>query len=314
MHKKGRQLPTIQEISPGLPSKTLADGTVSKVTIVPFYDRSGLIHETLDTLKTALSEEILITIIVILVTVMHLRSSLLISALLPLTVLMAFIGMKVFHVDANVVALSGIAIAIGTIVDMGIIICENILTRLDKAEPEESTLRIIYDASTEVGSAVLTAVATTVVSFLPVFTMEAAEGKLFKPLAYTKTFALIASVVIALTVLPPLAHLLFRRKKGSKTPWRIRFALPVLLIIAGAVLVWKVHLLGLIVLGFGIYRLILQWLPKKILPVLTRLENWLVILLVTVLLARSWQPLGIEQGKWNNFFFVALLIGGLLGT
>lgn len=107
----------IREISPGLPSKTLADGTVSKVTVVPFYDRSGLIHETLDTLKTALSEEILITIIVVLVTVMHLRSSVLISSLLPLTVLMTFIGIKVFGVDANVVALSGIAIAIGTIVD-----------------------------------------------------------------------------------------------------------------------------------------------------------------------------------------------------
>lgn len=304
----------IQEISPGLPSKTLADGTVSKVTIVPFYDRSGLIHETLDTLKTALSEEILITIIVILVTVMHLRSSLLISALLPLTVLMAFIGMKVFGVDANVVALSGIAIAIGTIVDMGIIICENILTRMDEAGPEESTLRIIYDASVEVGSAVLTAVATTIVSFLPVFTMQAAEGKLFRPLAYTKTFALISSVVIALTVLPPLAHVLFRRKKKGKASWKIRFFLPVLLIIAGIVLAWKVHLLALILLGLGLYRLILQFLPKKILPVLTRLENWLVILLVMVLLARSWQPLGIEKGAWANFFFVGLLIGGLLGS
>ncbi|MDU9050400.1 MAG: efflux RND transporter permease subunit [Candidatus Electrothrix sp. Rat3] len=304
----------IREISPGLPSKTLADGTVSKVTVVPFYDRSGLIHETLDTLKIALSEEILITIIVILVTVMHLRSSLLISALLPLTVLMAFIGMKVFGVDANVVALSGIAIAIGTIVDMGIIICENILTRLDEAGPEESTLRIIYDASVEVGGAVLTAVATTVVSFLPVFTMQAAEGKLFKPLAYTKTFALISSVIIALTVLPPLAHVLFRRKKAGKASRKIRFALPVLLIIAGTILAWKVHLLGLVVVGFGLYRLILQFLPKKVLPVLTRLENWLVILLVTVLLARSWQPLGIEKGDWANFLFVGLLIGGLLGS
>ncbi|WPD22672.1 MAG: efflux RND transporter permease subunit [Candidatus Electrothrix scaldis] len=304
----------IREISPGLPSKTLADGTVSKVTIVPFYDRSGLIHETLDTLKTALSEEILITIIVVLVTVMHLRSSVLISSLLPLTVLMAFIGMKVFHVDANVVALSGIAIAIGTIVDMGIIICENILTRMDEAGPEESTLQIIYEASVEVGSAVLTAVSTTIVSFLPVFTMQAAEGKLFRPLAYTKTFALISSVVIALTVLPPLAHILFRRRKEGRASWRIRFALPILLIIAGAVLAWKVHFLGLIVLGFGCYRLILQFLPKKLSPLLTRLENWLVILLVTVLLARSWQPLGIEKGAWANFFFVGLLIGGLLGS
>ncbi|MCI5126829.1 MAG: efflux RND transporter permease subunit, partial [Candidatus Electrothrix sp. AR5] len=101
-------------------------------------------------------------------------------------------------------------------------------------------------------------------------------------------------------------------KKG-KASWKIRFALPVLLIIAGVILAWKVHLLGLVVVGFGLYRLILQFLPKKILPVFTRLENWLVILLVTVLLARSWQPLGVEKGEWSNFFFVALLIGGLLG-
>ncbi|MCI5130674.1 MAG: efflux RND transporter permease subunit [Candidatus Electrothrix sp. EH2] len=226
---------------------------------------------------------------------------------------MAFIGMKVFHVDANVVALSGIAIAIGTIVDMGIIICENILTRLDKAEPEESTLRIIYDASTEVGSAVLTAVATTVVSFLPVFTMEAAEGKLFKPLAYTKTFALIASVIIALTVLPPLAHSLFRHKKKLRAG-NIRFLSPFLLLLVGTALTWQVHIYGLFLVGFALYGFILQCMPPKVLPILARLENWFMVILVTLVLARSWQPLGLEQGEWSNFLFVALLIGGLLGT
>jgi len=112
----------IEEISPGLPKKTLSDGTVSQVTIVPFYDRTGLIYETLGTLSTALTEEILVTIIVVIVLVLHLGSSVLISALLPLAILMCFIAMKVFRVDANVVALSGIAIAIGTMVDMGIII------------------------------------------------------------------------------------------------------------------------------------------------------------------------------------------------
>ena len=121
----------IAEISPGLPKKTLPDGTVSQVTIVPFYDRTGLIHETLGTLNSALTEEILVTIIVILIMVMHLRSSLLISSLLPIAVLMTFIAMKLFGVDANIVALSGIAIAIGTMVDMGIVICENILKHLD---------------------------------------------------------------------------------------------------------------------------------------------------------------------------------------
>ncbi len=170
----------IAEIAPGLPSKVLADGTESRVSIVPFYDRSGLIRETLQTLNSAIAQQVLVTIIVVVVMVMHLRSSLLIGAMLPITVLMTFIGMKLFRVDANIVALSGIAIAIGTIVDMGIVLSENILRRLDEAAADDATreppIETIYRATTEVGSAVLTAVATTVVSFLPVFTMEAAEG------------------------------------------------------------------------------------------------------------------------------------------
>jgi Cu(I)/Ag(I) efflux system membrane protein CusA/SilA len=201
------------------PEEILPDWlSISRVHIEPFYDRTDLIYETLGTLNTALEHEVLITIIVVLVMVMHLRSSLLISAMLPLAILMTFIGMKAFGVDANVVALSGIAIAIGTIVDMGIILCENILKHLDEASPDESRLEVIYRASHEVGSAVLTAIATTVVSFLPIFFMIGAEGKLFKPLAWTKTLALIASVVIALTILPAFAWLLFRhRKKPSDT-------------------------------------------------------------------------------------------------
>jgi len=134
---------------------------------------------------------------------------------------MTFITMKYFGVDANIVALSGIAIAVGTIVDMGIVLCENILRHLDRASPDDNRLEVIYRASTEVGSALLTAVLTTVVSFLPVFTMEAAEGKLFKPLAYTKTFALIASIIIALVILPAMAHLLFGWKVKPGMPRRV---------------------------------------------------------------------------------------------
>ncbi|MCL7488228.1 MAG: efflux RND transporter permease subunit [Desulfobulbaceae bacterium] len=303
----------IAEISPGLPAKTLADGTRSKVTIVPFYDRSGLIHETLDTLKIALGEEILITIIVVLVAVMHFKSSLLISLLLPLAVLLSFIGMKTFGVDANIVALSGIAIAIGTIVDMGIIICENILKRLEEADPEEHSIKIIYEAATEVGSAVLTAVSTTIVSFLPVFTMVAAEGKLFKPLAYTKTFALIASIILALTVLPPLAHLLFTRARTNNRPAFIQFVFPLLLIIAGLLITWKISNLGLILVGIGIYRFGLKWLPSRIMLQLGKIESWIAIILVTVLLTHVWQPLGVEKGIFINLGFVLLLIGMTLG-
>ena len=184
----------------------------SKVTIQPFYDRSGLIGETLNTLNEALFQQVLVTIIVVIIMVMHLRSSLLISAMLPLAVLVTFIAMKQFGVDANIVALSGIAIAIGTVVDVGIVLTENILKHLGEAPAEKSRLTVIYEAVTEVASAVATSVATTVVSFLPVFTMTGEAGRLFRPLAFTKTFALIASIIVALTIIPPIAHLLFKRE------------------------------------------------------------------------------------------------------
>jgi Cu(I)/Ag(I) efflux system membrane protein CusA/SilA len=194
--------------------------TTSQVTVVPFYDRSTLIFETLDTLNNALIQQVLVTIIVVLVMVFHLRSSLLISLMLPMTVLFTFIAMKVFGVDANVVALAGIAIAIGTVVDMGIVLTENILSHLKEASPSERRIDVIHRASAEVGSAVLTAVMTTVVGFLPVFVMVGAEGKLFRPLAFTKTFALVASIIIALTILPPLAHLLLGYRPKFKLPER----------------------------------------------------------------------------------------------
>ncbi|QDV34736.1 efflux RND transporter permease subunit [Tautonia plasticadhaerens] len=286
--------------------------TTSQVTVVPFYDRTGLIYETLGTLNTALVEEILVTIIVVIVMVMHLRSSFLISVLLPLAVLMCFIAMKAFGVDANVVALSGIAIAIGTMVDMGIIICENILKHLDEADPDEPRLEVIYRASSEVASAVLTAVSTTVISFLPVFTMIGAEGKLFRPLAFTKTFALIASVVVALTIIPPAAHLLFAGRVGSG---RLRRLVSLGLVVAGGVvgasLAWWA---GAILAGLGIYRLVEPALPGWSRRAAVYLANAAAVAVVGVVLARHWEPLGVEQGLGRNLAFVAALIGGLLGA
>ncbi len=202
----------IDEIAVGLPRKILPDGRVSQVTIVPFYDRTGLIHETLGTLGDALSLEILITVIVVIVMVRNLRSGLVVAGLLPLAVLLCFIAMKVLRVEANIVALSGIAIAIGTMVDMGVILSENILRRLTDAGADADRRAVVYRAAAEVGGAVVTAVTTTVISFLPVFTLVAAEGKLFRPLAFTKTFALLAAVLVAIAVIPPLLHLLMRRR------------------------------------------------------------------------------------------------------
>jgi Cu(I)/Ag(I) efflux system membrane protein CusA/SilA len=285
--------------------------TVSKVTIVPFYDRTGLIYETLGTLNDAIAQEILITIIVVLAMVMHLRSSIAISLMLPLDVLLCFVAMKIFGVQANIVALSGIAIAIGTIVDMGIVICENILRHLEQADPADSTLDVVHRAASEVGSAVLTAVATTVVSFLPVFTMVGAEGKLFKPLAYTKTFALLASIVIALTVVPPLAHLLFCGRIKRPNWRRVANAVVILLgIIVGIKTVWWS---GVLIALVGLWLLVSEWLPKRVQRLGPLLATIVTLAAVTFLLTVYWEPLGVERGLPRNLLFVVILAGALLG-
>src|SRR5699024_2384550 len=200
----------LEELKAVLPSKELSDGTISQLTVVPFYDRSELIQETLNTLDEALSLEVLITIFVIIIMVFNLRASVLISGLLPVAVLMVFIAMKFFNVDANIVALSGIAIAIGTMVDIGIILTENIIRHLDIEEKryletgEKQPINVVvYNASSEVSSAILTAVLTTIISFVPVFAMVGAEGKLFRPLAFTKTAAIAASLLVDFFLIPP---------------------------------------------------------------------------------------------------------------
>ncbi len=202
----------IKEISPSLPKKTLADGSVSQVKIVPFYDRTQLIYETLDTLKRALSEEILVTIIIVVVMVNHLVSAALISLILPLAILVTFIVMKLTGVEANIMALSGIAIAIGVMVDMGIILTENILRHLEQEPPGKSIFKIVHEAASQVGGAVITSASTTILAFLPVFTLTGPEGKLFTPVALTKTFAIAASLILALSIIPPLAHIVFTKR------------------------------------------------------------------------------------------------------
>ncbi|WP_194774441.1 efflux RND transporter permease subunit [Pararhodonellum marinum] len=302
----------IDEISPGLPSKTLEDGTVSKVTIVPFYDRSGLIKETLNTLNEAISLQILITIIVIMVMVYNLRASLLISALLPLAVLMCFIMMKYVGVDANIVALSGIAIAIGTMVDLGIILNENILRHLEESDEKKTKLQVIYDATTEVGSAILTAVMTTIVSFLPVFTLQAAEGKLFGPLAYTKTFALVAALIFTLVFMPAFAHWVFGVKVKSKN---YKTILNGLMAIAGLILLFYFPWAGWVLLLFAANYLIHHFFPKQTQE--GRYKNqvamWIAVVTVSVLLAGEWRPLGLTQSVLVNFLFIGLVLGLVLG-
>ena len=302
----------VKEILPGMPKKTLPDGTVSQVSIVPFYDRTQLINETLDTLRIALSNEILITIIVILVAVFHLGGSLLIAGLLPLSVLMCFIGMKVFGVDANIVALSGIAIAIGTMVDMGIIVVENILRHLKGVDSREARTREIIKAVKEVSGAVLTAVATTIVSFLPVFTMEGAEGKLFRPLAFSKTFAIFSSLMVALVLIPPLAHVLFsRRLEKKRHGWIIYEGFIYLGGVLAILVDWR---LGLFVALIGAYNVLKPRIPERFRRGAKVAVNVFIAIGVAVVLGRHWLPLGFEKGLIQNLAFVFLMMGVILGS
>ncbi|MBT8222276.1 MAG: efflux RND transporter permease subunit, partial [Eudoraea sp.] len=305
----------IAELSAGLPSKELADGRTSQLTIIPFYDRTELIQETLGTLNDALTMEILITVLVIIVMVFNLRASILISGLLPVAVLMVFIAMKTFGVDANIVALSGIAIAIGTMVDVGVILSENILRHLDdnksKADTDQLPVNtVVYNATVEVSGAILTAVLTTIISFIPVFTLIGAEGKLFRPLAFTKTMALTASILIALFLIPPFAAYLFKKKSGNRIP---RYAWNGLLIAAGLLSIFFGYWLGLVLMAFGTISILK--LQEKISQEWYNPANIAVSLIAILsLLAVYWRPLGFDRSVIMNLFFVLVLCALLFGT
>ncbi|MBD0402076.1 efflux RND transporter permease subunit [Flammeovirga sp. EKP202] len=299
----------INSIQSGLPQKILEDGTLSKVTIVPFYDRSTLIKETIGTLNEALIQEVLITVIVVLIMVWNLRASVLISSLLPISVLMVFVVMKYMGIVANIVSLSGIAIAIGTMVDIGIVMSENLIKHLDHRKGRK-LIQVIYDATEEVSGAIVTAVATTVVSFIPVFTLQASEGKLFTPLAYTKTFALCASVVVALIFLPSFAYYFFKsdqKKKGA-------FLFKIISLMIGVGLLFIKFTLGFGVVLVSLYSLFEKQLKQYISEVnYDRIKSGIVAFLIIYLLAMDWLPLGAQESDFKNFIFVAGLIILILG-
>ena len=301
----------INDISNGLPSKVLPDGTVSHLTIAPFYDRTNLIKETLGTLNEALTLEIIITILVIILMVMNLRASFLISALIPVAVLMTFIAMRYLNIQANIVALSGIAIAIGTIVDTGIVISENIIRhRKLKSNREKSQRDIIYEAVVEVAPAVITAILTTIVSFIPVFSLQASEGKLFHPLAFTKTFVLLSALIFAVAILPALAHVIFSTKITKRIYKNI---INLFLIISGIILmiISSFTIVIIIVLIGGIN------ITKNFVPAKDKLFEYinfaLIALLVTYFLAQKWMPLSVSNSLFSNYLFIIVLVSFLIG-
>ncbi len=250
------------------------------VTIHGVYDRSGLIDETIATLTTALRDEILITAVIIVLFLLHVRSSFVVAICLPAAVLMSFIAMQVVGVGANIMSLAGIAIAIGTMVDMAIIVSENIYGHLAEWESAEKgeefdgavdlrakdRTQVIYDAAIEVAPAVFTAVMTTIVSFLPVFFLTGRDYRLFSPLAYTKTFAIAAAMITAVTIVPALSRLMLRSSRYSKlTSLVTGFSFAALLSTAAHFL-WGDRLAG----HFGLPH----WLVTVIVGVLGFVAGW----------------------------------------
>jgi Cu(I)/Ag(I) efflux system membrane protein CusA/SilA len=191
----------IAEITPSLPEGT---------AIVPVYDRSSLIYRAIDTLKRTLIEESAIVALVCVMFLLHVRSALVAIITLPLGVLIAYVCMRALGLSSNIMSLGGIAIAIGAMVDAAIVMIENAHKRLERASPDKPRRLILIEAASEVGPALFFSLLVITVSFLPIFTLEAQEGRLFKPLAYTKTFAMAAAALLSVTVVPALMVLFVR--------------------------------------------------------------------------------------------------------
>jgi len=229
----------------------LQHGLPEGVQIVEAYDRSALIHRAVDTLRGKLTEEMIVVALIILVFLLHIPSSLVAIITLPVGVLMSFIVMKVMGINANIMSLGGIAIAIGVMVDASVVMVENAHKHLERYGATKPRTDLILDAAKEVGPALFFSLLIITVSFFPIFALKAQEGRLFTPLAYTKTFAMAASSLIAVTLIPVLMLLFIRGnvRAESRNPlnrffigayrpvirWTLRYP-AIVILIAGAIL------------------------------------------------------------------------------
>ena len=200
--------------------KALQAGLPQGVQIVPFYDRTQLINRATSTLKRALIEELILVTLAHIVFLAHFRSILIVTIPLPLAVLLSFLFMKAMGISSNLMSLSGIAIAIGVLVDAGIVVTENAFRFLEKSRVDPKDRRRVWDTvldSTKlVGRPVFFSMAIIILAFIPVFALTGQEGKLFHPLAFTKTFAMIGATVIAVTLVPVLCTFLLGGKFHSE--------------------------------------------------------------------------------------------------
>ena len=271
----------IAAISPSLPPG---------VTIRSFYDRSELIDRTIDTLKHALIEEAILVTLAHVIFLFHFRSILIVTLPLPLSILVSFILMNAFGISSNIMSLAGIAIAIGVLVDAGIVMTENVIRHCERAEEEKrarqsggggdgqsarltpaETWQCTLDAARQVGRPIFFAMVIIILAFIPVFALTGQEGKLFHPLAFTKTFAMVGSVLLAVTVVPALAAALVRGPfHAEDRNWVMR----VLLAIYNPVLDWALRcrktVLGGAALLLAVALLLAFGLPR---PVAKQLES-----------------------------------------
>ncbi|RWQ59490.1 CusA/CzcA family heavy metal efflux RND transporter [Mesorhizobium sp.] len=186
--------------------RSLPEGT----EIVPVYDRSKLIEAAIETLKSTLVEESIVVALVTIVFLLHVRSALVAIIMLPVGILMAFAAMKLLGLGSNIMSLGGIAIAIGAMIDAAIVTIENAHKHLERAPPGKPRIEVLIKAATEVGPALFFSLLIITVSFLPIFTLESQEGRLFGPLAFTKTFAMAAAALLSVTLVPALMVMLVR--------------------------------------------------------------------------------------------------------
>ena len=213
---------------------------------------------------------------------------------------MVFIAMKFFEINANIVALSGIAIAIGTMVDVGVILSDNIMRHIRKNNENTPINTVVYNASIEVSGAIITAVLTTIVSFIPVFSMTGAEGKLFNPLAFTKTAALFASIFLTLFLIPPFSAFLFQQRRRQKSTLSI---INGIIVLFGLYSIISGYWLALTLVGFGATRLF--EIHGKITNKTARnISISLAIITVLALLSEYWRPLGVRR----KYVFLTLFL------
>ena len=191
----------LKEIMPSLPVGT---------KIIPVYDRSQLIHRAIETLKDTLFEESLIVAVVCIIFLLHVRSALVAILMLPVGILMAFTAMRSLGIGSNIMSLGGIAIAIGAMIDGAIVMIENAHKHLERAPAGKPRIQILIDAAAEVGPALFFSLLVITVSFLPIFTLEAQEGRMFGPLAFTKTFAMASAALLSVTLVPALMVIFVR--------------------------------------------------------------------------------------------------------